>query len=144
MKFLAFSQTKFGSSFDKTRARACGASVISLLSSFVFSVPPSVRRKVFGGSNNNEAVCRINSAKQAGKIYLFVFCILQTPDFLSSFFADEYATRGSCPRHEPRATPYPQQKKLIRQLPIVSWVCFIILKLLAFHQYNFYLLLNPQ
>jgi len=48
MKFLAFSQTKLGSPLNKTRARVGGASVISLLSSFVFSVPPSVRRKVLG------------------------------------------------------------------------------------------------
>ena len=47
MKFLAFSQTKFGSSFEKTRARVGGASVIPLLSSLLFSVPPS-RRKVLG------------------------------------------------------------------------------------------------
>ena len=56
MKFLAFSQTKLGSSFDITRARVGGASVIPLLSSFVFSVPPSVRRKVLGAK-----------PKQAGK-----------------------------------------------------------------------------
>ena len=46
MKFLAFSQTKLGSSFDITRARVGGASVIPLLSSLLFSVPPTVRRKV--------------------------------------------------------------------------------------------------
>jgi len=40
----------------KTRAREGGASLISLLSSFVFSVPPSVRRKVLGAK-----------PKQAGK-----------------------------------------------------------------------------
>jgi hypothetical protein len=56
MKFLAFSQTKIlGSSFDITRARVGGASVIPLLSSLLFSVPPS-RRKVFGAK-----------PKQAGK-----------------------------------------------------------------------------
>src|SRR3990167_1697237 len=55
MKFLAFSQTKLGSSSDITRARVGGASVIPLLSSFVFSVPPS-RRKVLGAK-----------PKQAGK-----------------------------------------------------------------------------
>src|SRR3989338_9234923 len=47
MKFLSFSQTKLGSSFDITRARVGGASVIPLLSSLLFSVPPS-RRKVLG------------------------------------------------------------------------------------------------
>ena len=41
MKFLAFSQTKLGSSFDITRARVGGASVIPILSSLLFSVPPS-------------------------------------------------------------------------------------------------------
>jgi len=46
MEFLSFSQTKLGSSFGITRARVGGASVIPLLSSFVLSVPPSVRRKV--------------------------------------------------------------------------------------------------
>ena len=55
MKFLAFSQTKLGSSFDITRARVGGASVIPLLSSLLFSVPPS-RRKVLGAK-----------PKQAGK-----------------------------------------------------------------------------
>jgi len=55
MEFLAFSQTKLGSSFDITRARVNKASVIPLLSSFVFSVPPS-RRKVLGAKS-----------KQAGK-----------------------------------------------------------------------------
>jgi hypothetical protein len=47
MKFLAFRQTKLGSSFDITRAWVGGASVIPLLSSLLFSVPPS-RRKVLG------------------------------------------------------------------------------------------------
>ena len=56
MKFLSFSQTKLGSSFDITRARVGGASVIPLLSSLLFSVPPSVRRKVLGAK-----------PKQAGK-----------------------------------------------------------------------------
>ncbi|MCG2702722.1 hypothetical protein L6273_06350 [Candidatus Parcubacteria bacterium] len=56
MKFLAFSQTKLGSSFDITRARVGGASVIPLLSSLLFFVPPSVRRKVLGAK-----------PKQAGK-----------------------------------------------------------------------------
>ena len=56
MKFLAFSQTKLGSSFDITRARVGGASVIPLLSSLLFSVPPSARRKVLGAK-----------PKQAGK-----------------------------------------------------------------------------
>ena len=55
MKFLAFSQTKLGSSFDITRARVGGASVIPLLSYLLFSVPPS-RRKVLGAK-----------PKQAGK-----------------------------------------------------------------------------
>ena len=55
MKFLSFSQTKLGSSFDITRARVGGASVIPLLSSLLFSVPPS-RRKVLGAK-----------PKQAGK-----------------------------------------------------------------------------
>ena len=55
MKFLAFRQTKLGSSFDITRARVGGASVIPLLSSLLFSVPPS-RRKVLGAK-----------PKQAGK-----------------------------------------------------------------------------
>ena len=55
MKFLAFSQTKSGSSVDITRARVGGASVIPLLSSLLFSVPPS-RRKVLGAK-----------PKQAGK-----------------------------------------------------------------------------
>jgi len=55
MKFLAFSQTKLGSSFDITRAREGGASVIPLLSSFIFPVPPSCR-KVLGAKS-----------KQAGK-----------------------------------------------------------------------------
>ena len=55
MKFLAFRQTKSGSSFDITRARVGGASVIPLLSSLLFSVPPS-RRKVLGAK-----------PKQAGK-----------------------------------------------------------------------------
>ena len=56
MKFLAFSQTKIlGSSFDITRARVGGASVIPLLSSLLFFVPPS-RRKVLGAK-----------PKQAGK-----------------------------------------------------------------------------
>ena len=55
MEFLAFSQTKLGSSFDITRARVGGASVIPLLSSLLFSVPPS-RRKVLGAK-----------LKQAGK-----------------------------------------------------------------------------
>ena len=55
MKFLAFSQTKLGSSFDITRARVGGASVIPLLFSLLFSVPPS-RRKVLGAK-----------PKQAGK-----------------------------------------------------------------------------
>ncbi|MDD3887748.1 MAG: hypothetical protein PHN19_03145, partial [Patescibacteria group bacterium] len=56
MKFLAFSQTKLGSSFDITRARVGGASVIPLLSSLLFSVPPTDRRKVLGAK-----------PKQAGK-----------------------------------------------------------------------------
>ena len=57
MEFLAFSQTKIlGSSFDITRARVGGVSVIPLLSSLLFSVPPSVRRKVLGAK-----------PKQAGK-----------------------------------------------------------------------------
>ena len=55
MKFLAFSQTKLGSSFDITRARVGGASVIPLLSTLLFSVPP-FRRKVLGAK-----------PKQAGK-----------------------------------------------------------------------------
>lgn len=55
MKFLAFSQTKLGSSFDITRARVGGASVIPLISSLLFSVLPS-RRKVLGAK-----------PKQAGK-----------------------------------------------------------------------------
>jgi len=55
MEFLSFSQTKLGSSFDITRARVGGASVIPLLSSSIFSVPPS-RRKVLGAK-----------PKQAGK-----------------------------------------------------------------------------
>ena len=55
MEFLSFSQTKLGSSFDITRARVGGASVIPLLSSLLFSVPPS-RRKVLGAK-----------LKQAGK-----------------------------------------------------------------------------
>jgi len=55
MKFLAFSQTKLGSSFEITRARVGGASVIPLLSYLLFSVPPS-RRKVLGAK-----------PKQAGK-----------------------------------------------------------------------------
>ena len=55
MEFLAFSQTKLGSSFDITRAREGGASVIPLLSSLLFSVPPS-RPKVLGAK-----------PKQAGK-----------------------------------------------------------------------------
>jgi hypothetical protein len=63
MKFLSFSQTKLGSSFDITRARVGGASVIPLLPSLLFSVPPSVRRKVLGVS----LFSGINSAKQAGK-----------------------------------------------------------------------------
>ena len=62
MKFLAFRQTKLGSSFDITRARVGGASVIPLLSSILFSVPPS-RRKVLGVP----LFSGINSAKQAGK-----------------------------------------------------------------------------
>ena len=43
MKFLPFSQTKLGSSFDITRARVGGASVIPLLLLFCFlhsAVPP--------------------------------------------------------------------------------------------------------
>ncbi len=55
MKFLAFSQTKLGSSFDITRARVGGASVIPLLSYLLFSVPPS-HRKFLGAK-----------PKQAGK-----------------------------------------------------------------------------
>ena len=55
MEFLSFSQTKLGSSFDITRARVGGASVIPLLSSLLFSVPPSCR-KVLGAK-----------PKQAGK-----------------------------------------------------------------------------
>ena len=56
MKFLSFSQTKIlGSSFDITRAWVGGASVIPLLYSLLFSVPPS-RRKVLGAK-----------PKQAGK-----------------------------------------------------------------------------
>ncbi|MDP1760576.1 MAG: hypothetical protein Q8L01_04015, partial [Candidatus Woesebacteria bacterium] len=56
MKFLAFSQTKnLGSFFDITCARVGGASVIPLLYSFLFSVPPSPR-KVLGAT-----------PKQAGK-----------------------------------------------------------------------------
>ena len=55
MKFLAFRQTKLGSSFDITHARVGGASVIPLLSSLLFLVPPS-RRKVLGAK-----------PKQAGK-----------------------------------------------------------------------------
>ena len=62
MKFLSFSQTKLGSSFDITRARVGGASVIPLLS-IEFLVPPTVRRKVLGGP----LFSGINSAKQAGK-----------------------------------------------------------------------------
>jgi len=41
MKFLAFSQTKLGSSFVITPTRVGGASVYPLLSSFVFSFPPT-------------------------------------------------------------------------------------------------------
>ncbi len=48
MKFLAFSQTKLGSSFDITRARVGGASVIPLLYFLLFLVPPTDRRKVLG------------------------------------------------------------------------------------------------
>jgi len=55
MEFLSFSQTKLGSSFDITRARVGGASVIPLLSFLLLSVPPS-RRKVLGAK-----------PKQAGK-----------------------------------------------------------------------------
>ena len=55
MEFLSFSQTKLGSSFDITRARVDGASVIPLLSSLLFSVPLS-RRNVLGAK-----------PKQAGK-----------------------------------------------------------------------------
>ena len=55
MKFLAFSQTKLGSSFDITRTRVGGASVIPLLSYLLFSVPPS-HRKFLGAK-----------PKQAGK-----------------------------------------------------------------------------
>ena len=54
MKFSPFSQTKLGSHFQ-TRAREGGASVCSV-SSFVFSIPPSVRPKVLGAK-----------PKQAGK-----------------------------------------------------------------------------
>ncbi|MCG2701874.1 hypothetical protein L6273_01880, partial [Candidatus Parcubacteria bacterium] len=54
-KILKFGKQK-GSSFDTTRARVGGASVIPLLSSLLFSVPPSVRRKVLGAK-----------PKQAGK-----------------------------------------------------------------------------
>ena len=45
-----------GSKNTKARARVGGASVIPLLSSLLFSVPPSVRRKVLGAK-----------PKQAGK-----------------------------------------------------------------------------
>lgn len=55
MEFLSISQTKLGSFFDITRARVGGASVIPLLSSLLFSVPPS-HRKVLGAK-----------PKQAGK-----------------------------------------------------------------------------
>jgi len=55
MEFSSISQTKLGSSFDITRARVGGASVIPLLSSLLFPVPPS-RRKVLGAK-----------PKQAGK-----------------------------------------------------------------------------
>jgi hypothetical protein len=55
MEFSSISQTKLGSSFNITRARVGGASVIPLLSSLLFSVPPS-RRKVLGAK-----------PKQAGK-----------------------------------------------------------------------------
>ena len=54
-KYLVFVK-KLGSSFDITRARVGGASVIPLLSSLLFSVPPSIRRKVLGAK-----------PKQAGK-----------------------------------------------------------------------------
>ncbi len=54
-KYLVFVKKK-GSSFDITRARVGGASVIPLLSSLLFSVPPTVRRKVLGAK-----------PKQAGK-----------------------------------------------------------------------------
>ena len=50
-----FVNESLGSSFDITRARVGGASVIPLLSSLLFSVPPS-RRKVLGAK-----------PKQAGK-----------------------------------------------------------------------------
>ena len=53
--FKNMSNINKGSSSDITRARVGGASVIPLLSSFVFSVPPS-RRKVLGAK-----------PKQAGK-----------------------------------------------------------------------------
>jgi len=53
--FYKIVNESFGSSFDITRARVGGASVILLLSSLLFSVPPS-RRKVLGAK-----------PKQAGK-----------------------------------------------------------------------------
>jgi len=65
MKFLRFSQTKLGSSFDITRARVGGASVIPLLSSFLFSVPPS-RRKVLGAKSPPEAGRQSAGKKEGG------------------------------------------------------------------------------
>ncbi|MCC7160760.1 hypothetical protein IT399_03515, partial [Candidatus Nomurabacteria bacterium] len=53
--FQSFSNKNKGSSFDITRARVGGASVIPFLSSLLFYVPPS-RRKVLGAK-----------PKQAGK-----------------------------------------------------------------------------
>ena len=64
-KYLEIVKKK-GSSFDITRARVGGASVIPLLSSLLFSVPPSVRRKVLGAKPPPEAGRQSAGKKEGG------------------------------------------------------------------------------
>ena len=73
MKFLVFSQTKLGSSFDIMRARVGGASVIPLLSSLLFSVPPS-RRKVLGAKPKQAGKKKSGVRKMKRAKSIFLWC----------------------------------------------------------------------